>query len=84
MTIAQQWQMVAPPTATPPTTCHANIASIQHSPQTPPQGEGLPSIAALVRRSPPKNAGIESVSSFERARHLASHLALTSVELNTK
>jgi hypothetical protein len=67
MTIAQQWQMVAPPTATPPTTWHATIASIQHSPQTPPQGGGLPSLAVLDQHSPLKNAGIESVSSFERA-----------------
>ncbi len=67
MTIAQQWEMAAPTTATPPTTCHATVASIRRSPQTPPQGGELPSIAVLVRRSPPKNAGIESVSSIERA-----------------
>ena len=67
MTIAQQWQMAAPSTATPPTTCHATVASIRHLPQTPPQGGGLPSIAVLVRRSRPKNAGIKSLSSFERA-----------------
>ncbi len=39
----------------------------RHSPQTPPQGGGPPSIAVSVWCSPPKNAGIESVSLFEGA-----------------
>jgi hypothetical protein len=68
---AQRWQIAAPPTATPPTTCQdATVASIRHSPRIPPQppqGGGLPIIAVSVQRSPPKNAAIESLSLFKRA-----------------
>jgi hypothetical protein len=69
-TIAQQWQMAAPPIAFPPTTCQdAAVASIWHSPRSPPQGGGLPSIAVCVRVrvSSLKNTAIYSVLSFERA-----------------
>ena len=57
MTIAQQWQMVAPPTATPPTTCHATVASIKHSPQTPPQGEAFPALLFRLDARPLRMRG---------------------------